>query len=183
MNVKGTLIVDACVAQGVGHANANIDVVEAKRVLDALKDGPAGILMTPLLMQEWKNHASRFMIRWLAQMQSRKRIIRRPDRRVQDFRTALTGTLAVEHGRVAVEKDAHLVEAAILYRAGVLSTDEQQRRLLQKVASGYPRAGLVQWFNPGTQAALVLAWIAGECVDSTAALITPGVNDDMCRLT
>jgi hypothetical protein len=173
MSAKGHLIVDACVARSIGPINRNIDVMQTKTVLDSLRDGPAGILMTPLLMQEWRKHASKFMVRWLAQMQARKRITHRRDKRVQDFRTALANALAIEHGRAAVEKDAHLVEASILHGAGVLSTDDQQRRLLEIVASEYGRAGSVQWFNPVTQTTLVLAWIAGDCSDSGVARIVP----------
>ena len=111
------------------------------------------------------------MKQWLVHMESRKRVVRRSDREMRDFRAAVNSALSIEQGRLAVMKDAHLTEAAIFYTAGVLSTDDQQKRLLRRVAAEHERLARVQWFNPSSEHVTACLWLKDGCKDATVGCI------------
>ena len=123
-----------------------------------------GAAMTPALQAEWKTHASRTMVAWLASMESRGRIRRESDRRVSDLRDAIK-SIQDSGIRAAMEKDAHLSEAAILNGLPVASQDDRQRSFLARLAADYPLAGRVQWINPVTDGETWKWWLLGGCVE------------------
>ncbi len=106
-----------------------------------------GVMMTPSLIREWRDHASPFMTRWLVALENRGRVRTEKDRQVSDLRKAIDDE--PDPGiRSAMTKDLHLSEAAIWHGAPVASLDEKQRSFLRRVAATYPLAGRIQWVNP-----------------------------------
>jgi hypothetical protein len=159
------VLVDACVAKAVGVKHDTMPARDIRKVLEEFREGPTGLLMTPLLRNEWERHASPIMKRWLARMVSRRRVRAVRDRRVNDFRTAARNSAADPTELEALEKDAHITEAAILLKAGVLSLDDRQLRLLTRVTQIYPLVGQVQWFHPVRNCEVCAHWVAAGCTD------------------
>lgn len=119
--------------------------------------------MTPMLRAEWRDHASPTMVGWLATMESRKRVRSERDVRVNDLRQAIA---EVDNAGVrdALEKDAHLSEAALMHGVPIASQDDRQRRFLNDLGDVYPLASRLQWFNPVSDTEWE-EWVAQGCVD------------------
>jgi hypothetical protein len=96
-------------------------------------------------------------------MESRNRIRAERDRPVRDLRKAVA-EVADAGVKAAIEKDLHLSEAAVLHGVPIASQDDRQRRFLRDLASSYPLAGKVQWFNPVNDIDWE-DWIASGCSD------------------
>jgi len=166
------VLLDACVARAVGKNETSSPAREIRVILDDLRDGQVGLLMTPLLRTEWERHASPIMKKWLARMVTRKKVKFARDRRVSDFRAAAEQG-AVDQAEVeALEKDAHITEAAILSRSGVISLDDRQLRLLARLVAGYPLVGEIQWFHPVRDRENCRSWISTSCVDVDVSRIS-----------
>lgn len=120
--------------------------------------------MTPALQAEWHRHASKTMVAWLANMESRDRVRRLKDGPVRDLRNAIAN-VKDDGIRTALEKDIHLSEAAILHGLPVASQDDKQRKFLRGVAAEYALAGRVQWLNPVSSTGGWSEWIKGGCND------------------
>jgi hypothetical protein len=166
---KEHAIVDACVAASVGNPTHE-KFVGAREIIDYFSDGPVGVFMTDDLLAEWRRHASRFMKSWLANMVARGRTRHEKDKRISDFRKALL-RVPENEGRVAMLKDAHLVEAAIWFQLGVLSLDDKQRKYLQNLVQYYPLVGKVQWFNPASDQKMCMLWLQAGCREVSVATI------------
>lgn len=173
--VKQHAIVDACVAMAIGDPTVE-QMANARKLIDALATGPVGVCMTDALVAEWDKHASKFMKKWLAKMVSKGRTRHERDTRLSDYRRVLKG-VDPTMGKAAMLKDAHLVEAAILCRAGVLSLDDKQRRYLAGIVPLYPRVGRIQWFNPESDFSDCEAWLAAECCDVTVCCLVDFQGD------
>jgi hypothetical protein len=141
------LLIDACVASGLSDP-ADASLIQALKVVGALQRGSVGLAMTPELRREWMKHASRYMVNFLARMESRRRVSNFSDKRVADFRKAIETHVKQDSARNAIWKDAHLTEAALFYSMAILSLDEKQRKHLRVLADHYPPLRSIQWFNP-----------------------------------
>lgn len=171
-NNDAHVLVDACIARSVGAKRDTMPARDIRVVLDEIQNGPVGLLMTPLLRQEWERHASPVMKRWLARMVSRRRVKTMRDRRVNDLRSAAARSAITDAEIVAIEKDAHITEAAILSKSGVISLDDAQLRLLARVATLYPLVGHVQWFHPVRDCVDCATWVASGCADSSLSRVS-----------
>lgn len=171
-NPESHVLIDACVARAVGVRRDTMPAKEIRKILEECADGPTGILMTPALREEWGRHASPLMKRWLARMVSRRRVRTATDRRVRDFRIAAEDSAADQAEYDALEKDAHITEAAILFGSGVVSLDDRQLRLLARVSVNYSLVGRVQWFHPVRNCAECAEWVASGCADQEVGRIS-----------
>ncbi|WP_253833433.1 hypothetical protein [Actinokineospora globicatena] len=97
-------------------------------------------------------------------MESRRRVGHFKDRKVADFRRVLK-RVEDPHIRAAIEKDAHLTEAALLLNIAVISLDNKQRVYLCALAERYKKLGGLQWINPTEVGEDCLVWLSGCCSD------------------
>lgn len=167
MTLHSHILVDASVARSVGEPPSDEVSAACLRLVRVLeqRDCATGIAITPALQREWHRHAPRMVAAWLARMESTHRIRRAPDKPVRDLRKALA-CVSDAGKRVAIEKDLHLSEAAILLNLPVASRDERQRRYLGELAPTYAAAGRVQWMNPAkNDEPEWTEWIMRGCTD------------------
>jgi len=161
------ILIDASVARSVSDPArhpTSVACLELVRLLER-KDCSTGAAITPALQEEWKRHASRLMVSWLAAMELRGRVRRERDRNVSDLRAAVSA-VRDDGIRSALEKDLHLSEAAMLHGLPVASHDNKQRRYLVDLVDSYGTVGRVQWFSPVSDRATEWApWIEDGCVD------------------
>ncbi|PKQ31605.1 MAG: hypothetical protein CVT62_07085 [Actinobacteria bacterium HGW-Actinobacteria-2] len=162
--VRNHVIVDANVAKSAAPGRTGV-AKSCYHVAMTLIDGScqSGVFMTPALREEWRTHASPSMVGWLATMVTRRRVRSESDRRIADFRR-LVSNIVDEGIQSAVEKDAHLTEAAIYYHVPVVSQDARQRRYLCDMVGEYPLLGALQWTNPCTDQDWE-QWIREGCLD------------------
>lgn len=77
------------------------------------------------------------------------------------FRLRLLRAASSEPVRAAMEKDAHLIEAAIQHDRIVLSRDEAMRQILRNVSAEIREVAQILWANPALEDDGVLAWLEG----------------------
>jgi len=162
------IIVDANIARSCadpGRHKTSSDCLRLIRLLQG-KNSTIGVAVTPTLAAEWKKHASRTFVAWWVSMESRGRVRHEKDQRVNDYRSSLLA-LTDKGVRAGMEKDAHIVEAAILHSFPVASQDDTQRRQLAALSASYTLLASIQWFNP-TSATDWEDWVANHCVDPLA---------------
>lgn len=167
------LVIDANVARSCTDPARHETSEACLRLTRVLQDRNCrvGVALTPALRDEWTKHASPMFTRWWASMESRQRIRLEDDKRVGDYRTYLAG-IDDEGIRVAMEKDAHLVEVSLLQHYPIASQDDTQRRYVAALADTYPLAGKVQWFNPVTSEGWE-AWVSEGCEDENVYRCLP----------
>lgn len=163
---RSYILVDANIAKSAADPARHPTTIACLRLARALeaRSCRTGAAMTPALQEEWKRHASRTMVAWLASMESRGRVRREADRRVNDLRAAVTD---IKDGgvRAAIQKDIHLSEAAIYHGFPVASQDDRQRKFLAQLSTQYALAGQVQWINPVTDPDAWEDWLVEGCIE------------------
>jgi hypothetical protein len=128
-------------------------------------------VLSPECLEEWRRHRSRFARRWLFEMFSRRKVIRPEAVQDEGLRLRLFRMASSETVREAMEKDAHLIEAALRYDRIVLSRDEAMRQLLSEAASDIQELQKIVWANPALDADAVLLWLEqGARVEATRRL-------------
>ncbi|MFD2466005.1 hypothetical protein [Amycolatopsis silviterrae] len=170
MKPSNHVLVDACVARSVSERNSG-KLANTHQVLLSLRAGNIGVCMTPELQAEWEKHATRFMTRWLTNMEQRCRVRRERDRRIADLRESIVKFVTQEEKREVILKDVHITEAAIFFQVAVFSFDDTQRRVLSELHVHYERLGGVQWFNPESDGQPSLEWLRGGGHDAKACQI------------
>lgn len=159
------LIIDANVARSCtepARHETSQACLQLTQVLQR-KECKVGIVITPALHDEWRKHASRVFLSWWANMESRRRVRQEDDKRLNDYREYLSSIQ--DHGiREAMEKDAHLVELALLKGYPVASQDDKQRRYIADISANYQLARTVQWFNPVSSQGWD-TWLLENCQD------------------
>jgi hypothetical protein len=140
------IVVDASVARSAGETS-HPDSVLCREFLLAILKICHRVVLTPETEREWHRHASRFSMRWLATMRSRRKVVD----------ANLTFTLASLLGGSpdlvgprfdAVEKDCLLVDAALACDGLIVSRDDKMRAIPRTVARDIEQLQGLVWVNP-----------------------------------
>jgi hypothetical protein len=115
--------------------------------------------MTEAIYAEWKQHQGRWSRAWLAKMTSSKRVAHQTVGEDAGLRQAIARALTSDADRVAVDKDAHLVEAALAADRIVASCDENARRPFRIAAVKVRRLRSLIWVNPTYPAEDCAEWL------------------------
>jgi hypothetical protein len=164
------LIVDASVARSCNDPATSIEAANCFLFLQEISDrrNATGVVVNPELEREWDIHASRTFNKWLANMETRRRVHRVEEKRSADYR-AVVSAVENEGIRVALEKDLHLVELALLGQHPVVSRDDKQRDYVRDLMPQHSLLASVQWLNPVTYPDWT-SWFARGCDRQTFAL-------------
>ena len=154
---------DASVASAAGGRRATADDPKRCRdFLSALRDKTGcRVVMSPTLRDEWEEHMSGFTRVWLRNMTQRGRVVIPEDfkpstkMRHEILRAAATKKTEAD----ALQKDFHLVEAALTYDRTVVSLDEEVRKLFKAAARSVKAIQKVVWVNPTNETEQPLAWL------------------------
>ena len=102
---------------------------------------------TPAIREEWKRHQSAFARGWLTSMYARRKIAPPAAHDCAPIRRAVRSDKTLAPGQIAeIEKDLHLIEAALGADNVVLSLDARLRSLLRRVRIAALRG--VVWADP-----------------------------------
>ena len=155
------LVVNASVARAAGGEEATASVsINCTEFFEAFRDEcPHHILMTPELSEEWDAHQSNFAARWLKSMIARKRF----DYITPPEDTALSDkigtTAARERDLEAMQKDFHLLQAALATDQTVISLDETVRRLFKQASQQVSEIRDIVWVNPDRTEEQPILWL------------------------
>lgn len=162
------IVLDASVAKSCSDPAYSDEAAKCFLYLDELRSRELGLIVNEVLEAEWDKHGSRTFTKWRARMESRNRVKRVPEKRSADYRAAVADVYD-EGIRVALEKDFHLVELALLGRHPVASRDDKQRRYVRDLIPEYEALGAIQWMNPVTDLE-VDSWFERGCDSASFTL-------------
>jgi hypothetical protein len=133
------------------------------------------MVWTEAIAAEWGRHASPFAVRWRVQMASAKRIVDVGGERDDELREAIELAAATPKGARIMEKDAHLVEAALATERTVTSRDDEARGWFARTVERIPRLAKVVWVNPDMPEEEPIEWLrAGAKPDRARTLAAYG---------
>ena len=88
-------------------------------------------------------------VRWRVQMASTARIVDVSGERDHELREALDQAAAEKEAGGIMQKDAHLIEAALATEPTVTSRDDRARGWFARTAGRILRLARIVWVNPG----------------------------------
>lgn len=172
------LVIDASVARSVGMTEHPVSAA-CRSALEKIRSSQFRVVMSPDLRDEWKTHRSVYARRWLALMYGRRQVAVLGDAREPDFRAALescAGNLDCpgderDAQATAMEKDAHLIEAACASDHTVISLDEKVRHHFIGCTDRISKLRGIVWVNPTKETEYCSQWIeAGAPADADRML-------------
>lgn len=125
------------------------------------------LVLTDDLREEWSRHRSRFARRWLARMVTKDKVERldvtqAPDLQedIDDFADGVSDDFEViEVYRHEMQKDRHLLEAALAADEMILSLNEKDRRRFAKACDDISSIRTIVWSNPERDEDSCLDWV------------------------
>jgi hypothetical protein len=161
------LVVDASIVAAAGGEEATDPVpAHARDALMAILTICHRVCLSPELSQEWKRHQSRFARAWLTRMYARGKVVRRESpARSEILADIRSFHLITQSDIAAVEKDIHLINAALAADQAVLSWDNRMAATIRKVCADAKTVtssavSHVLWINPITDRDALHAWLS-----------------------
>lgn len=154
------LVVDSDILCSSGNTNEDDRSYISRQILESILIICHRIVVTPALREEWKTHCSRYGITWLRQMRNKNKVVVLNDSIfLEDLRNQLPcQTLSAKQNN-ALEKDMHLLEAALETDRRIISYDESVHNYICKAKlDGVEK---IIWVNPENDEDKCLEWLAG----------------------
>jgi hypothetical protein len=152
------LVVDACVARSAGMTEHPVSA-NCRALLITVQDCGHRIRLQPALLDEWQRHMSRFARTWLVRMMARRKVVTGPAPCPGDVEVAIARRIADAATLAEVNKDLHLVGAAIASDKIVISLDDKVRQYLAQPAREVAAVGAIMWDNPCEKPASTAGWL------------------------
>lgn len=154
------LVIDACVARAAGEKDHPVS--EASRLfLLQVSTVCHRIVMTAEIEREWDNHQSKFALKWLSMMQSRRKVIRPRSARNAGLRRKIGRSVGGQNERRTMLKDIHLIEAALVTDRTIASNEMACFALFRSVAGSVKEIRRIVVVNPVEQKDEAQEWLAG----------------------
>jgi len=169
------IVVDASVARSAGwETSLSAPSLRCRQVLRVIEKSHE-VVFNQECLDEWKKHGSNYAQDWLAGMYARKKVVPPEDLAHNEaLRNRLSQAAASDASRAAIEKDAHLVEAALQADRIVISRDETVRGLFRQCCPIVSEIRYVLWANPQIEAEQVVLWLkSGAKAESARKLSFP----------
>jgi len=175
------LVIDANVLLAAGDERLpDPRPVLCKDFLEAVRKICHRIVATPRIIAEWKKPPRKgqkgrrlrsFSLRWLAQMNGKKKIVYKQDLEDRDLRSKIQKEDLTESEREEILADIHLVEAALAADSRIISCDEKARALFGRIAARIGQIRGVAWVNPEHRDETPLNWLENGAPTDTERLL------------
>lgn len=146
------ILLDASIAGCAGTRAEATDpaTLACRDALKALSASESRAAFTPHSFEEWKRHRGTYSYAWLTSMHARRRVEFLPEPRAnRGFRKAAAKRFGTEPPTLEkVQKDQHLVEAALAHHAPVLSRDDRMRSHMRALCGLHRELSRVHWVSP-----------------------------------
>lgn len=154
------VVVDASVAKAAGDASEHPVSTQCREALLAIKATKLSFITGGLLRDEWKKHQSGFARTWLLSMIARGRFVCLTDLDPNpQLRDAIAKNAGSQNSAAAMDKDAHLLEIALLSSRRVVALDEVVRGLFRALCAHHIPIESVMWANPVVPADETVKWL------------------------
>ena len=155
------LVVNASVARAAGGEEATVSVsINCTEFLETFRDECSHhIVMTPELSEEWEENQSKFAATWLRSMIARKRFDYVKPSVNKALRDKIEKTATNEKEVEDMQKDFHLLEAALATDQSIISLDEAIRKCFARAAQRVGEIRNIVWVNPDHTEERLLDWL------------------------
>lgn len=163
------IVVDASVARSAGRETALSEPsLRCRQVLKVIEKSHE-IVFSQECLDEWKRHGSNAAKDFIAGMFAKRKVVPPQNlARNDELRSKLAVTASSDSSRAAIEKDTHLLEAALQADRIVISRDETVRTLFRQCCPAVKEIRNVLWANPEIEAEEVVSWLEGGARMETA---------------
>jgi hypothetical protein len=152
------LVIDASIARSAGETQHPVSKCCRDTLVEILEVCHK-IVMTQEIKEEWKKHRSRFAATWLSSMVARKKLINVEAKDLKALFNVIDDMKFTEGQVIAIRKDFHLVEAALVTDKTILSLDNALKSLLRTASTNIPQFKQLMYINPTMENQEVLTWI------------------------
>ncbi len=173
---KKRLVIDASLARSAGETDS-LASSRARHFLNAVLEICHRTIFTPAIRAEWDRHQSNFTRKWRVQMHSRKKIDVLPLAQNESLRKGLLKTVRnltnpeeQASNERAIEKDCHLIEAALAADRIIASSDRKARNLFARGCQTVHEIQPIMWIMHDQ-----------EAMESLKAWLEDGAPDEMVR--
>ncbi len=143
------LVIDADVAQASGDEDATDPrAINCRDFLKEVMTQNHKIVMTRKISDEWKRHQSRYALEWRASMDARRLVDRIDPLEYDELQNRVTNTADSEDDIEVMQKDFHLLEAALDTDKTVISLDQTARQLFVRASQWVGEIRRIIWVNP-----------------------------------
>ncbi len=143
------LVIDTDVAQASGDEDATDPrAIHCRDFLKAVRSQNHRVVMTRKISDEWKRHRSRFALEWRVSMDARRKIDRINPPENEELQDKVTDTASDEDEIETIQKDFHLLQAALATDQTVISLDETVRVLFKRASQQVGEIRNIIWVNP-----------------------------------
>jgi len=118
-------------------------------------------------LEEWKDHCSRFGLRWLRALNASRRLTILEHYADPSLRKCVYHTTKSEAERKSVSHDMHLVEAAILAKYIIISNDKKARKLFKTAKDRCTILRHIVWMCATVDSHQVLEWLVAGAAYGT----------------
>ena len=144
------LVIDASVMQSAGETDHPVSSACRKALLAVLEICHR-VATTERMRSEWEEHMSRFSRKWLRSMAAH----RKSPQNLNPPQIRLDTTGLSNGDCAAIEKDLHVIAAALSADRIVITRDEAIRVTLGKTHQGANLVKSIYWINPINQLNLI----------------------------
>jgi disulfide oxidoreductase YuzD len=140
------IVIDADIARAVGLSEHPTSST-SRALLNAVKESKnIGIAFNAALFTEWRKHQSIFAQTWLSSMIATKRIYRIEP--IALTRIEVQNAPITEKHKEIAEKDAHLIDIALVAGKFIASNDKTARAVFCLVSNHSPLFNGITWVVP-----------------------------------
>jgi hypothetical protein len=171
-------VVDACIMKAAGQTAGTSS--NCRKFLSLILDNEHKVVITEEIKKEWENHQSSFSSEWRIAM-TRKNLTFRPENSKLsehiDLKNQIDNTLKTDikfkdsKYYEDVNKDFHLVQAALVSDKLVSSLDDKMKKILTKICDEHTVLKTISWLNPDKQCETTTDWFINGCKTTPDFLI------------
>ena len=151
------LVIDADVVHSAGETAHPISSA-CRRFLETVLDVGHHVVMTDAILAEWRHHMSRYSRRWRRRMYGRRLVIQIEVNEDEILRGRIDAAVHRDQ-KAIVDKDIHLIEAAIATDRLVTSKDESARGVFKDASDEVVDLQQIVWVNPTKDEETLIEWL------------------------
>jgi len=162
-----SIVVDTSVARAandkmrefaLNHPETALLPMQCAQFLEGMMFGHYCVVFSETLNDEWNRHRSTYSAKWRLSMTSRK-LVCYVKHTEPILKTKVLATQSQDKEKDAMEKDFHLIEAAMASDRAIASLDDTVRSLYSQAANSVGEIKQIVWGNPGNPAEDLLHWL------------------------
>ena len=166
------LVIDASLAQAAGGFQTTSPRGKlCREFLMSVRGICHRLAWGPRLREEWTRHRSVFATTWLTSMQNLRKLRTVADSPGHELLSQFVAEVSDRSLRAIIEKDAHLLVAALETDQRIASLDDAVRGHLASLSERHTQLGAICWVNPCVEAERAVKWLeSGAPADASRQL-------------